>query len=61
MREIEFKIKTRNLNIEEKIINFFACFNTTQNVLENDYLNTDKEFVENLNFNFEENDEDSDN
>ena len=53
VREIDFKIKTRNLNIEDKLINFFECFNTTQNVSENAYVNTDKEFVDNLIFNID--------
>ena len=61
VREIEFKIKTGNMSIEEKIINFFECFIITQKVLENDYVNTDKEFIDNLNFNIEENDEEYDN
>lgn len=61
VREIEYKLKTRHLNIEEKIKNFFECFNTTQNVLEKDYENTDKEFMDNLNFQNLVLDEDNDN
>ena len=51
VREIEFKLKTRHLNSEEKIINFFECYTTTLNVSENDYVNTDKVFIINLNMN----------
>ena len=47
------------MNIDDKILNFFESFNTTQNVLETDYTNIDKEFVDNLNLNSVETDEDN--
>ena len=60
LREIEFKLKTKHLNLEEKIINFCECYQTTLNVSEDFYINTDKEFMNNLNLIFNESDSNSD-
>ena len=49
------------MNIEDKILNFFKCFNTTQHVLETDYVNKDKVFMDILNLNNDEIDEDNEN
>ena len=60
LREIEFKLKNKHLNLEEKIINFCECYQTTLNVSEDFYINTDKEFMNNLNLIFNESDSHSD-
>ena len=60
IREIEFKIKTKNLNMEDKIFNFIECYNTTKNVSDNDYKNNDNLFMDNLGLNNKDNDSDND-
>lgn len=63
IREIEFKIKNNKLNLEEKILNFFECYDTSNSVSDNEYENGDILFMHNLGFihNANEGDSDSDN
>ena len=61
-KENRIQIKNKKLNLEEKIINFFECYDTTNSVSDNDYVNGDMLFMHNLGFieNVNESDRDRD-
>lgn len=40
------------MNLEEKILYFCECYNTTLNISKSDYVNTDLEFMNELNYIF---------